>query len=852
MRVDSGAASGQTLRMAGFRRVFNTFPGYNVLGSIESVNVVDVPPPATPLGAGVGVACIVGEFEDGPLEAPTQIQGGSDLLDTFGGLGHVKSGAPYAYPVARRSGGASQVWEGSGFVHLYGLRFAGLIVCRVDNSAGTVLFSRQAYSDGETGPWDLEPGQTVDVSVDGGGAVTATFLATAGAITGTAGTYPTGFVGGETIEIKVDELTSKVVFFTAAEQTLVQVVARINAVMAMTIASDSGGQLRLSSFVRGYAGRIEVVSGTALATLGLPAAPTPAVWTWTFLPPAVANNYQVRVTQTINGVSTNYDSGIFAATGAETNTQFRDGVFALLAASPGVTYATSGAADITATGVDNLVFSISEVLDPNNKISFTNTTPAVLTVAVGTGNVASIDRVQQAEAIALLEPLTGVGAGTSPTGLLRVRNTATPLSGTIQVLASSTADLGFDNLVHSAIPSADSTVPAGTLVRDPTTGTLWITLLDAIAAATTAAAVRAKVRPATDDDTALASAANGITELVDALADAWTVDNDAAVTRLNAFQMDVRYEAAIAKTLNVSGVPFAINVIYAARSTATINRALAANALDATNSGHRARKAVLSPPVGTSRVDAKAGPISVAANRSERVFYLFPGVKIRLGEIASLGVVGGVGFTADGVIQVPSHGMYASVRSILAPEENVGQQLADTNYGPMSALGLEDLYDPASGLVGAVNLQQSDYEDFKAKGIIGPRLDRTAGMVFQSDITSVDPAINPVLADAKRRWMGDFIIDSLMDIGVKYVKKLNTPARRQSLLVTVNNFLDLLRSRFQPDASRIEDFFVADTTSEQLRALGFQTISVKVRLFPSMDFIVFTTEVGTTVTVTQQ
>ena len=837
--------------MAGFRRVFNQFPGYNVLGNIESVNVVDIPPPATPLGAGSGVTCIVGEFEDGPLEAPVQVQGGSDLLDTFGGFGWTKVGAPYQYPVARRSAGASQVWEGSGFVHLYGLRFAGLVVCRVDNSAGSVLFSRQAYADGGTGPWDLEPAQTVDVKVDGGGTVTATFTAAAGALTGTAGTYPTNFIGGETLELKVDDLPARVIFMTAAEQTVTQVIARINAVMAMTIASNSGGELRLSSFVRGYSGRVEVVSGTARTTLGLPAAAVAGVWTWTFTPPA-AGSYQVRVSQTINGVLTNYDSTPFVATGVETATQFRDGVFALLTASPGVTYATVAADQISATGVANLVFTVGEVLDPGPDITFTNTTPAVLTVAAGSGNVASIDRVQQAEAIALLEPLTGVGAGTSPAGLLRIRNTATSLSGTIQVLASSTADLGFDNLVHSAIPTLDSTIPAGTLVQDPTTTTYWITLLDGVALAGSAAAVRVKVRPATDDDTALPSAISGISVLTDALPEAWDVTNDAAVTRLNAFQMDTRYEQAIAKTLNVSGVPFSVNVVYAARSTATVNRALAANALEATGGGHRARKVVLSPPVATSRADAYAGAISVAANRSERVFYLFPGVKIRLGEIAALGVVGGVGFTADGVIEIPSAGMYASVRSVLAPEENAGQQLLDTNYGPMPALGLEGLYDPASGTAGAINLQIGDYQAFKAAGIIGPRLDRTAGMVFQSDVTSVDPATNPALVDAKRRWMGDFIIDSLMDIGVKYVKKLNTPARRQSLLTTVNNFLDLLRSRFQPDASRIEDYLVADTTSPELRALGFQTISVKVRLFPSMDYIVFTTEVGTTVQVTQQ
>ena len=82
-----------------------------------------------------------------------------------------------------------------------------------------------------------------------------------------------------------------------------------------------------------------------------------------------------------------------------------------------------------------------------------------------------------------------------------------------------------------------------------------------------------------------------------------------------------------------------------------------------------------------------------------------------------------------------------------------------------------------------------------------------------------------------------------------YVKKLNKPSRRRALIAAYNSFLDALQAPTQPDFSRIDDFAVADDTTDAQRAAGFQINLVKVRIFPSMDFIVIRTEVGTTVNV---
>jgi hypothetical protein len=117
------------------------------------------------------------------------------------------------------------------------------------------------------------------VYIEADGEVDVTFggvLATAAIVTGVGGTYPTGFVGGETLELDIDNGGSFTVTFTVGASLLADVINEINAAAALTglapIASDSGGQLRLTSPTTGPTSEVEVVAGgTALATLGLTA-----------------------------------------------------------------------------------------------------------------------------------------------------------------------------------------------------------------------------------------------------------------------------------------------------------------------------------------------------------------------------------------------------------------------------------------------------------------------------------------------------------------------------------------------------------------------------------------------------
>lgn len=836
--------------MAGFRRVFRSFPGYDEIRSIEGSNILEITPPANIQGAGVGTVLVVGEFERGPLNTPTEVFGPSDFSTQFGGLGHLLSTNPYAGPVAVRSGG-DEIWNGNGWVWCRNKKFSGLVICRVDNSAGEVSFSRLASLLGGEGPFTgVTTGGTIQFQRNGVTNVTATFTGTPGQLTATAGTYPTLFVGGETLEVITREgAPSRVVTFTAADQTNANVRDRINARLGLTIADLSGGEIRLSSEVGGADGYIEIVGGTALATLGLPAAPTQQVHTFT-VAAVSAGDYEIPLTLNVNGVLTTYT--IEATRAAETTTQFRVILQAAAEALdiPGITWSSPAAAQFRATADDNVSFTVGTIVEPTPAdITSTATTAVVRTINYGLGNVPDISSIAATDAVTVIDAVAGLGADVNPDGLLRVTNSGTAATGTLQVSGGTVyEEFGFDlDTISDAADSDDVTIPAGTRVQDSSaTGTIWVTLED-VETGTGGGPYTALVRPWTDDDSAEASTSGNVTLILDNLSESFSVTNGSTITRLSANQLDTRYIEAIDATLTESTAAVKANMIASARASANIASALKQNAIDATAAGLAARKAIVRPLLGTTRAAARAASGFGVGNvgRDERVFYVFPGCTMYVPEIASIGsAVGGLGFTDDGIIEVGADSFYASVRSILPPEENAGQRLTDTNAGDLRILSLEDAYNPEAG---GYDLVLADYKTFKANGIIALKRDRTVGWVFMSDVTSVDPALDPAKVEASRRFLADFVMDTLFSISVKYIKKLGTPGRKQALLSEIRSFLRDLQSPEAPESSRIRGYTVTDDTTAELDEQGVFVVNVNVRSYPHLKHLVFRTAVGTTV-----
>lgn len=96
---------------------------------------------------------------------------------------------------------------------------------------------------------------------------------------GSGAAFPTGFVGGETLNLDLDG-TPVAVVFDVLDQSLTQVLNRINAACALAglptprAVGTLGGQVSISSVATGPDATAEVVGGTAAATLGLSAAAT--------------------------------------------------------------------------------------------------------------------------------------------------------------------------------------------------------------------------------------------------------------------------------------------------------------------------------------------------------------------------------------------------------------------------------------------------------------------------------------------------------------------------------------------------------------------------------------------------
>lgn len=93
---------------------------------------------------------------------------------------------------------------------------------------------------------------------------------------GVGGVFPTGFAGGETLNVEIDALAPLAVVFLVGDQSAAQVAARINAAAALAgyafmPASVVGGQVQLEGVATGEDGSVVVTGGTAQAALGFTA-----------------------------------------------------------------------------------------------------------------------------------------------------------------------------------------------------------------------------------------------------------------------------------------------------------------------------------------------------------------------------------------------------------------------------------------------------------------------------------------------------------------------------------------------------------------------------------------------------
>ncbi len=262
-----------------YTRRYSADPGLAELLKIEGVVIIDRDPPAALAGGSTGFVTVVGEFENGPFEDPTEIVSNTDFVTNFGGFGFTYDGVNGNNPCARarRSDGAlnPEYWNGNGFIACVNKKFRRLAVVRVDTTVGSVQFTRRAsVLGGSKYQFDLEPAQQLTLDI-GGGPTNAIFSATAATKSSSAGTYPTGFTGGEKMAIVVDAGTPQqigpiTVTFLSGDTTQAAVINRINLAFGYALASASSGTvIALAGRLRGSSGSVQVVSQDAAVATAL-------------------------------------------------------------------------------------------------------------------------------------------------------------------------------------------------------------------------------------------------------------------------------------------------------------------------------------------------------------------------------------------------------------------------------------------------------------------------------------------------------------------------------------------------------------------------------------------------------
>jgi len=735
----------------GFIRRFTSVPGLETILEIEGVVIIDGEPPAQINGVGSGTVIVVGEFENGPFEEPTELLNGNDLLSMFGGFGYEYAGVPSNNPCARARYAddalTPEYWNGNGFIALVSKRFSRLVCVRVDTSVGEVQLNRLARVRSSSSAFShrLSSGEVLSFDI-GAGAVDTTFNGAVAQLDSGAGTYPTTFTGGEKMNVTIDEGTPQqvgpvdIVFF-AGDQSQSQAIARINAALGYTAATDQGaGVTRMVGRVQGTSGNVKVNS---------------------------------------------IDAAVASALGLSATTQ------------------------------------------------------------AGTGNVADITQVSDAEIISLVDAASSssISIYRGEDGFLYAMNLNSAPGQSIEVHSNTTATaLGFT--VGSESSNSDGVagvIPAGFRVRN-SGGDEWVTMQDVAVAADNPGPYTVKVRPADDDGSASSAAAMSVNVVPYQLDfGAFAVINPQVLSAaLTEAAIDAKYVAAIDKTKSKNNVSAEGNIIVSARQSNAVREQLRRNALDA-SSNLLGRGACIRPPLKTLRSVARSNTVQpgVGTYRNQRVWYCYPGVSIRVPQIAARGLEGGDGFTADGVIDVGWDTWVASICSQLNPEENPGQMTEFT----AAVLGLE------RGNSDVQDMEIGDYTAFKAAGIAAPILDDGVAVV-QSGVTSVNPGTHPNLVNIARRRMADFVQDSLARRAKSYSKKLNTRENRSAYLGEVDAFLDDLKNG---TPQRIADYSIDAVTANTPRMLGrgIYRLIIKVRTLSSLDAIVLQVTAGEQVEVTE-
>jgi len=315
-----------------------------------------------------------------------------------------------------------------------------------------------------------------------------------------------------------------------------------------------------------------------------------------------------------------------------------------------------------------------------------------------------------------------------------------------------------------------------------------------------------------------------------------------ASNAVNDATIDALYSLAIDSLLTDDLPGREANILLLARHSDTIRAKQKSHVLTASGQGV-GRITTMSPGLTTVSLAAAIGDAApgVGATREERVEYAWPGMRTFIPEAVGFAMKGADGLPhTDGLLDVHGDGYLASVLSVLPPERNPGQATAPVPEVMASVLGFQR---------GVSGLSIGDYIQLRDKGVVALRIDRTAGPIFQSGVTS---SLISGQKNINRRRMADFIEDSLSQRYVQFAKLPLTAALKDTIVGETDAYMSQLLSENNPPAQRINGYIIDDKSGNTpgTEGRGIYVVIVKVRTLATADFITLVAEVGEQVNVT--
>jgi len=272
-----------------------------------------------------------------------------------------------------------------------------------------------------------------------------------------------------------------------------------------------------------------------------------------------------------------------------------------------------------------------------------------------------------------------------------------------------------------------------------------------------------------------------------------------APNAVNNAAIDSLYDSAINALLADDLPEREVNIMWSARHSDTIATLLRAHVLRQKQNGI-GRMAHIAPALSQVNVSTVLGDVApgVGANRAREVVYNWPGVLTFVKEAVgkSVKIATGV-LVTDGYLDVPSDGFAVMCESVIAPERNPGEASDNIKTAMAKVVGLQ------SGLPAGMDINV--YKRMKARGIMGPRIDRNSGPIFQSGVTS---SLNAGEKEINVRRFSFFIQDSLAAFLAPLAKLPMSEQLKDETVARHIEFFDGLKSTRVPSAARIRDYIV--------------------------------------------